>query len=140
MKRLSAVLALAIASLASPAHAQYSVKLSWTASSTAAGNPTLTYNVYRASTCGGPFSKINTADVAGTSFVDSGTGSGVAYCYQVTAMLSGVESAPSNQAVVAVPPPIDRQGVCAHRGPIVGWLRCLGAHPKRRASVQSVAP
>jgi hypothetical protein len=134
------VLLLAMALLASPARAQFSVRLSWTASSSAAGNSTLTYNVYRASTCAARFSKINSAPVMGISYVDSGAASGAAYCYQVTAVLAGLESAPSNQAVAAVPPQSDRQAACAHRGPIVGWLRCVGAHAKRQASVSATAP
>ena len=140
MKRLSAALFLFIAMLAFPAHAQYTVKLSWTASSSAAANPSLTYNVYRASSCAARFSKINSVPVTGTMFVDSGAGSGAAYCYQVTAVLAGVESAPSNQASAAVPPPSDRQAVCSHRGPIVGWLRCLGVRPKRQTAVPPTAP
>src|ERR1700728_1613081 len=134
MKRISAFLALAIAFLGSSAHAQYVVKLSWTASSSAAANPSLTYNVYRASTCAGHFSMINSAPVTTTSFVDSGAANGAAYCYQVTAVLSGVESTPSNNTVAAVPPPTDRQSTCTHRGPVIGWIRCLGARPKRTAA------
>lgn len=140
MKGFSAVLFLAVALLAWPARAQYSVKLSWTASSSAAANPSLTYNVYRASTCPGFFSKLNSNPVAATAYVDSGAGSGAAYCYQVTAVLAGVESAPSNQAVATVPPPSDRQAVCAHRGPIVGWLRCLGARPRKQNSGSAATP
>ena len=135
MKRIAAVLALAIASHASPSRAQqYVVKLSWTASSDAGANPSLTYNVYRAPTCAGRFTQINSAPVTGTSFVDTGAASGAAYCYKVTAVLTGMESTPSNQAVAAVPPPSDRQAACAHRGPVVGWLRCLGSRPKRAAA------
>jgi hypothetical protein len=131
MKRIAAVLALAFAFSASPAHSQYTVKLTWTASSDAAANPSLTYNVYRAATCAAHFTKINSAPVAGTSYVDASAGAGAAYCYPVTAVLSGVESVPSNQAVAAVPPPSDRQAACAHRGPIIGWIRCVGSRPKR---------
>ncbi len=132
MKRIAVALALAIAFFASPSRAQqYIVKLSWTASSDAGANPSLAYNVYRAPTCAGHFVRINSAPVAGTSFVDTGAASGAAYCYKVTAVLAGIESTPSNQAVAAVPPPSDRQAACAHRGPVVGWLRCLGSRPKR---------
>ncbi len=131
MKRIAAVLTLAVAFSASPAHAQYIVRLTWTASSDAAANPSLTYDVYRAASCPGHFVKINSAPVTGTSYVDSSVGTGVAYCYQVTAVLAGVESAPSNQAVAAVPPPSDRQATCTHRGPVIGWIRCLASRPKR---------
>jgi hypothetical protein len=136
MKRIAAAVALALAFGASPAHAQYTVRLSWTASSDAAANPSLTYNVYRAATCPGHFAKINAAPVSGTSYVDTSASTGAAYCYQVTAVLSGVESVPSNQAIAAVPPPSDRQAACAHRGPVIGWIRCIGSRPKR-ATTQS---
>src|SRR5271154_6260935 len=109
MKQIAAALALAFVLGAPPAHSQYTVRITWTASSDAAANPSLTYNVYRAATCAGSFAKINSAPVTSTSYVDSGTGAGAAYCYQVTSVLAGVESGPSNQAVAAVPPPGDRQ-------------------------------
>lgn len=131
MKRIAAVAALTSTLLASPANAQqYAVKLSWTASSDANANPSLTYNVYRASTCAGRFALINSSPVTGTSYIDTSSAAGVAYCYQVTAVLAGVEGAPSNQAAAAVPPPPDRQTVCSHRGPVIGWIRCLGSRPK----------
>src|ERR1700684_3833135 len=108
MKRIAVVLVLALAFGASPAHSQYAVRLTWTASSDAAANPSLTYNVYRAAACPDHFAKINTAPVTSTLFIDTNVGAGAAYCYQITAVLSGVESAPSNQVVAAVPPPSDR--------------------------------
>ncbi len=133
MKRIAALLALALAWGASAAHAQYTVKVTWTASTSAAGNPSLTYNVYRAATCASHFAKLNSAPVTTTSYFDATAATGAAYCYQITAVLAGLESAPSNQATVALPPPSDRQTACAHRGPIIGWIRCLGARPKRTA-------
>jgi hypothetical protein len=140
MQKIFAATFLVFALFAFPARAQFTVKLSWTASSSAAANPSLTYNVYRASTCAGQFTKINSSPVASTTYSDSGAGSGAAYCYQVTAVLAGLESGPSNQAFTAVPPPSDRQAVCSHRGPIVGWLRCLGARPKRQTSSSPATP
>jgi hypothetical protein len=131
MKQIAAALALAFAFGAPPAHSQYAVRISWTASSDAAANPSLTYSVYRAATCAGHFVKINSAPVTGTSYVDTAAGMGAAYCYQVTSVLAGVESGPSNQAVAAVPPPSDRQAACAHHGPIIGWIRCVASRPKK---------
>jgi hypothetical protein len=133
MKRIFATLALAYILAASPARAQYAVNLTWTASASAAANPSLTYDVYRAPTCAGNFTKVNLAPLTGTTYIDSGAATGAAYCYQVTAVLGGLTSVPSNQAIVAVPPPPDRQGACQHRGPIVGWIRCIGSRPKRAA-------
>ncbi len=137
MKRIAATLALAIAFGASSAHAQYAVKITWTASADAAANPSLTYDVYRASTCGGRFTKINAAPVTATTYLDTGIATGAAYCYQVTAVLAGLSSTPSNRAVAAIPPPPNRQAACEHHGPIIGWIRCVGSRPKRAAAPQS---
>jgi hypothetical protein len=137
MKRIAAMLALAIAIGAPAAHAQYTVKITWTASADAAGNPSLTYDVYRASSCGGLFTKINAAPVTTTTYLDNGIAMGAAYCYQITAVLAGLTSVPSNRAVAAIPPPPNRQAVCEHHGPIIGWIRCVASRPKRPATTQS---
>jgi len=135
MKRIAIALALGIAMHAAPAVCQRTVQITWQASSSAAGNPSLTYNVYRASTCAGPFLKLNSSGVSATNYLDTNVAVGAAYCYQVTAVLNGLESGPSNQAFAAVPPPSDRQAACQHRGPLVGWLRCLGSRPKRPTAI-----
>jgi len=131
MKRIAIALALGAALNATPAVCQRTVQITWQASSSAAGNPSLTYNVYRAPTCAGQFSKLNGAGVSATTYVDTTVAVGATYCYEVTAVLNGLESAPSNQAVAAVPPPSNREAACEHRGPLIGWIRCLGARPKR---------
>ena len=98
------VLALAIAAGAQSSH---SVSLSWGASPDAGANPSLTYNVYRAASgCTGTptFSKLNTASVSGTSFSDLSVSVGNTYCYEVTAVLNGLESAPSNSAPAVILP------------------------------------
>ncbi len=131
MKRIALVLTLVFALDAVPAHAQNSVRVSWTPSSDAVGNPSLTYNVYRADSCPGKFTELNSAPLSGTSYLDTNVAIGATYCYQVTALLDGVESIPSNQATAAVPPPTNRQGLCRHRGALMGWIRCQIAHPKK---------
>jgi hypothetical protein len=136
-----ALLAIAIAvilamTLAAPAaRAQHSVTLNWTASTDAAANPSLTYNVYRSPTCTGTFAKRNASPVAATSYVESGVLPG-SYCYQVTSVLSGAEGAPSNQAAVLIPTPtLPQQSTCVHRGSLAAWLRCVASvqhsQPKR---------
>lgn len=132
MKRIALVLTLAFALGTVLTRAQDRVRVSWTASSDAAGNPSLTYNVYRAGSCPGQFAKLNAAPLSGTSYLDTNVAIGTVYCYQVTAVLSGIESLPSNQAIAAVPSPANRQSVCRHRGALVGWLRCQIAQPKRQ--------
>jgi hypothetical protein len=84
----------------------HSVTLNWTASTDAAGNPTLSYNVFRligACSATAAFTKINTTPVTATTFVDSGIAPG-AYCYQATSFLNGAESKPSNQVAAVILP------------------------------------
>jgi hypothetical protein len=142
MERIAVVLALAFALSAVPARAQNSVRVGWTSSSDAGANPSLTYNVYRAGSCSGQFAKVNSAPLSGISYLDTDVAIGAAYCYQVTAVLNGVESLPSNLAIAAMPPPASRQGVCPHRGALLGWIRCQIAQPKKadRASPAQSAP
>jgi hypothetical protein len=129
-----AAFAFAFALSASPAHAQHSVSLTWTASTSAAGNPSLTYNVYRSAGCSGTFALLNTSPVSATNFLDVAVPPGT-YCYQATAVLAGLESTRSNQAsavvpaavVITVPPGL--QATCSHRGPLIGWIRCIGSRP-----------
>jgi hypothetical protein len=77
------------------AQAAHSAALSWTASSDAAANPSLTYNVYRgagACTASTAFTKLNTAAVTGTTYSDTTVTVGNIYCYGVTAVLGSAES------------------------------------------------
>jgi hypothetical protein len=81
----------------------HSVSLGWTASASAnvAG-----YNVYRSSTSGGPFTKLNSSLVITTSFTDSSVLGGQNYYYVTTAVDTGNnESIDSNQAQAAIPSP-----------------------------------
>jgi hypothetical protein len=99
---------LALMFFASPARAQHSASLSWTASSDAAANSTLGYNVYRltgacpASGTAG-FTKLNSTPVTSTTYSDTTIGPG-SFCYYVTATLNGAESVPSNTASAVVLP------------------------------------
>jgi hypothetical protein len=139
MKRIVVLLVLALTLCARGAWCQHSVEITWTASLDAVLNPSLTYNVYRASACPGSFTRLNAAPVTGTVYVDTAVATGAAYCYQVTAVLAGIESVPSNQALAALPPASDRPGVCPHRGPIIGWIRCVTERAKKN-SPSPVAP
>ena len=80
----------------------HSVSLHWTASpSTVTG-----YNVYRGSTSGGPYARVNPVLNAGTSYVDSGVQSGATYYYVSTAVNSGgTESKYSGETQVVIPSP-----------------------------------
>ena len=79
---------------------QHSVSLSWNAStSTVAG-----YNVYRSTTSGSGFVKINSALLTGLTYSDSNVVSATTYYYVATAVDSnGNESAYSNQVSAVIP-------------------------------------
>jgi Abnormal spindle-like microcephaly-assoc'd, ASPM-SPD-2-Hydin len=79
---------------------QHSVALSWDPStSTVAG-----YNLYRGTQSGGPYSKLNSSLLSGTTYTDSGVQPGATYYYVSTAVTSSnVESAYSNQATAVIP-------------------------------------
>ncbi len=152
--------ALAMFLLAPGAFAQQSQStyLRWAASSSAASNPLLTYNVYRADSCAGTFAKINAAPVSATTYLDNQPSPG-SYCYQVTAVLSGVESNPSNDATATIlpiqpqsqpqtsanspassasEPPASAKQPCAHGGDLVSWIRCVA--DKARAKIAPPLP
>lgn len=80
---------------------QHSVTLNWVDTSNPSGT---TYSVYRSvGLCSGTpsFSKLASA-VTVKTYVDSTVTPGN-YCYEVTAVLQSVESAPSNTALAPVP-------------------------------------
>jgi len=79
---------------------QHTVSLSWIAStSTVAG-----YNVYRSTTSGSGYLKINSSLVSGLTYTDASVTSGTTYFYVTTAVdSSGNESTFSNQATAVIP-------------------------------------
>jgi hypothetical protein len=107
------------------AQTTHSATLTWIASSDAAANPSLTYNVYKLLPSGAcpaisptgvagalilGFQKINTTPITALTFIDSGTPPPLALglqCYFATALLNGAESVPSNliQTVILPAPP-----------------------------------
>ena len=126
---------LTLIAFASTAQAQHNVSLAWTASTSAAGNPSLTYNLYRSLGCSGTFALLNTTPVSATNFLDVAVPPGT-YCYQATAVLSGFESTPSNEVSAVVAPTVvvtvlpGPSAGCSHRGPLIGWIRCIGSRPR----------
>jgi len=82
---------------------QHQVQLSWGASSSSGVTG---YNVYRGSVSGGPYTKINSALIVGTTYSDSSVQAGKTYFYVTTALNgSGTESAYSNEVQATVPSP-----------------------------------
>jgi fibronectin type 3 domain-containing protein len=110
------------------------VSLTWAASATATS-----YNVKRATTTGGPYTKISSP--ATTSFTDTGLTNGTAYFYVVSAVNSTGESGNSSQvsATPAAPtqPPAAPTGLTATGGNaqvFLTWTASSGAttyHVKR---------
>jgi fibronectin type 3 domain-containing protein len=81
----------------------HNVVLNWTGSTSSniAG-----YNVYRATTSGGPYTKLNTSTVVPTTYTDITVLSGQTYYYVATTVdTGGNESVYSNQALAPVPTP-----------------------------------
>ena len=80
--------------------ASHSVSLTWDPSTSQVNG----YNVYRSSTAGGPYAKMNAGIDAGTSYVDSTVAASHTYYYVTTAVNStGQERSYSNQVQVSVP-------------------------------------
>jgi fibronectin type 3 domain-containing protein len=88
--------------------AAHSVALAWTASTT----PNVTYNVYRGTASGGPYTKLNSTPVSVLTYTDSNNIT-TYYYYVVTAVDShGIESVYSNEVSAGVPnPPTGLVGV-----------------------------
>jgi hypothetical protein len=80
----------------------HTVTLSWEGGSSGASG----FNVYRSSTSGGPYNRLNSNLLSGTSFSDDHVQAGQTYFYVTTAVNgSSVESDYSNQAQALVPTP-----------------------------------
>jgi hypothetical protein len=80
----------------------HTVSLGWNASTSAV----VGYNVYRGSTSGGPYARINPVLGAGTNYLDNSVQGGKTYYYVSTAVgTSGVESGYSTQIRAIIPSP-----------------------------------
>ncbi len=81
----------------------HSVTLNWIASVSVNISG---YNIYRSTTSGGPYGKLNSTLAAGTTFLDSTVVAGQTYYYVATAVdISNNESAFSTEAQAVVPTP-----------------------------------
>jgi len=81
---------------------QHHVSLSWSPStSTVSG-----YNVYRSTTSGSGYVKLNSSLSVSTAYIDNAVTSGSTYFYVTTAVdSSGMESSFSNQVQAVIPTP-----------------------------------
>jgi fibronectin type 3 domain-containing protein len=101
MKRIAFVLiALLFAISAFAQAAVHKNTLSWAASTT----PSATYNVYKAGSCAGTFTRVNTVPITTPTFVDSGMADGAVNCYYVTAVAPGMGESPQSNFVLATTP------------------------------------
>jgi fibronectin type 3 domain-containing protein len=80
--------------------APHSVTLNWSASSTAG----VTYDVYRGTISGGPYSLLS-SNLTSTTYKDANVQSGSTYYYVVTAVDSAGQSPYSNMVQAAIPMP-----------------------------------
>jgi hypothetical protein len=118
-----------------PAMAQHTVALSWTASTTSGA----TYNVYRQQACSGNFAKINATAVATTTYTDAAVAPSETYSYQVTAVSGSLESGPSNYAPATIPvasmmpasPQSPGRNSCTRRTSFLAWAKCVAALPRK---------
>ncbi|HYI93634.1 MAG TPA: DUF4082 domain-containing protein [Bryobacteraceae bacterium] len=86
-----------------PSGEQHRVALSWTASTS---TNVIGYNLYRTTTSGKAYIKLNTSPIASTTYVDNDVISGVTYFYTATAVDPwSTESALSNEVKVELPTP-----------------------------------
>jgi IPT/TIG domain len=80
----------------------HTVSLTWTDSLSGVSG----FNVYRSSTSGGPYTRVNSTILSSTLFTDNNVQTGQTYFYVTTAVNnSNVESVYSNQAQAVVPSP-----------------------------------
>jgi fibronectin type 3 domain-containing protein len=78
----------------------HTVSLSWTASTSAVSG----YNIYRSTTSGSSYTKLNTTLISPVSYTDSTVVNGKTYYYVTTGVDStGAESAYSNEATAVIP-------------------------------------
>jgi hypothetical protein len=82
------------------APANYTVSLNWTPSSTTYSG----FNIYRGTTSGGPYTRVDASLVSATSYVDSGVSAGKTYYYVATEVdSSGTESGYSSEVSATIP-------------------------------------
>jgi hypothetical protein len=78
----------------------HSAALSWSDS----GSSLAGYNIHRSNVANGSYTKLNSALLTSTNYVDETVATGTTYFYVVTAVGNdGIESAYSNQATVVIP-------------------------------------
>jgi hypothetical protein len=81
----------------------HSATLNWVATTS---SRVVGYNIYRSTTSGGPYTKVNSTPIPGTHYTDSSAQAGQTYYYVTTSVeFRGIESEHSTQVTVTVPSP-----------------------------------
>jgi len=80
----------------------HNVSLTWNGSTSSGVTG---YNLMRGTQSGGPYTKVNSATISGTTYNDSSVVSGQKYYYVVTAVSSSGQSAYSNETPAQIPTP-----------------------------------
>jgi hypothetical protein len=101
LKSFALLTTLALLSLPATPQTTHTVGLSWTAATDFVTGDS--YNVYRGTVSGGPYTKVNTAAITADTFTDSGLAVGT-YYYVATHVSGTAESAFSNEARAVVLP------------------------------------
>ena len=81
----------------------HKVTLSWHAASSSPGKSVVSYNVYRATNTGGPYSKL-ASGIKDTKYDDSLVSSGTTYYYVVTSVDEGGHESPYSAEIQAKVP------------------------------------
>jgi FG-GAP-like repeat/Putative Ig domain len=107
-----------------------SVSLSWTAS---ISTDVVSYNVYRGTTPGGPYSNIGSVSSTQNTFTDSTVSSGPTYYYVVAAVIANnLESANSNEVsatpTTALAAPTNVSGSAPFGEPSISWTASISAN------------
>lgn len=99
MKRL-----LAFCLFSALAFAQHQVSLAWNWAQ-GTGDPATSFNIYRATTAGGPYTNVGTIASASFTFADTSAQltAGTTFFYVVTAVGPGGESGYSNEVAMKIP-------------------------------------
>jgi hypothetical protein len=99
MKKLLFLFLLVFAPCAFAQNPPHAVDLTWNASV----DTILGYNMYRSSTSGSGYIKINLAIITGLTFTDSGVKGGETWFYVARSATSSAESINSNEAKAVIP-------------------------------------
>ena len=102
------------------------ISLSWTAPSSNGGSAITGYNIYRSMTSGGEgTTPVGTVSGLTLTYTDTGLTNGQTYYYEITAVNSGIQSAPSNEAsampIAAPYPPQNLQGFSGNSQVSLSW-------------------